>query len=86
MTDESHRSLFEWLAPVDPKTNHEAARRLHEPGTGSWICQTSYFTDWEDAPSAALWIHAKRTSSGLQKVFSLPLTIFFFLQLEPARL
>ena len=54
-----HRSLFEWLDPVQPRTNYEKATSLHEEHTGQWIFSNSIFQTWLDARSGVLWLHAK---------------------------
>ena len=54
-----HRSLFEWLDPVQPRNNYEKAASLHEEHTGQWIFTNSVFKTWLDAPSGVLWLHAK---------------------------
>ena len=54
-----HRSLFEWLDPVQPRINYEKATSLHEEHTGQWIFSNSAFQTWLDAGSGVLWLHAK---------------------------
>lgn len=56
---ESHRSLFEWLDPVDPATNYERAVSLHEEGTGDWVFSTPEWREWCSTKRAILWLHAK---------------------------
>ena len=54
-----HRSLFEWLDPVQPRTNYEKAASLHEQHTGQWIFSNPAFQSWLDHRSGILWLHAK---------------------------
>jgi hypothetical protein len=58
--DEQHRSLFDWLHPVDSSTNYNKAVSLHEDGTGEWIFENEQFKDWFRTDGSAIWLHAKR--------------------------
>lgn len=55
----SFRMIVDWLSPVDPWTNHHAARRHHESQTGSWLLQSSQYQRWKADASSKLWLHGK---------------------------
>ena len=55
----SHRSLFEWLNPVDPSINYEKASSLRKEGTGEWLFATFQFQEWQSTNGGILWLHAK---------------------------
>ncbi|KAL8704702.1 MAG: hypothetical protein Q9201_002164 [Fulgogasparrea decipioides] len=56
---EEHRTLFEWLDPVDPHVNYQKAVSLHEPHTGQWIFSSPELEAWFSANNGVLWLHAK---------------------------
>ena len=37
--------------------NHDAARKLHQQGTGSWFLASEQFANWKSAPATFLWLH-----------------------------
>jgi len=53
---ESHRALCEWFCSVDPEDEHEENKKLHAPGTGSWILENPAFVTWLDSPASVLWV------------------------------
>lgn len=54
--DGEHRAMMQWLSPVDPCENHEAAISAHQEGTGTWILESKEFTEWYQAKSLFLWV------------------------------
>jgi hypothetical protein len=51
-------SLFHWLSPPDPSTNHNIASKAHHHGTAQWFFQGSIFDEWKSTNNI-LWIHGK---------------------------
>jgi hypothetical protein len=49
---------MKWLKACDPSTNHNAARKLYEPGTGVWFTHSSDFIKWRDNQVHSLWLQA----------------------------
>ncbi|KAL8738317.1 MAG: hypothetical protein Q9181_000860 [Wetmoreana brouardii] len=56
---EEHRTLFEWLDPVDPCVNYQKAVSVHETHTGRWFLSSPEFETWFSAKNGVLWLHAK---------------------------
>ena len=55
---EKHNKILEWLKlSIEPSTNHNAARKKHEPTTGDWLLESELFTAWTKATNASLWLH-----------------------------
>lgn len=52
------RDIVDWLKVCDPSTNHDAARRVHELGTGRWFINSSDFIKWRDNQIHSLWLQA----------------------------
>jgi archaellum component FlaC len=52
-------SIYKWLSPPDPSTNHNIACSTHLKKTASWFFQGSIFQEWKSTGSL-LWIHGKR--------------------------
>ncbi|CUS07291.1 unnamed protein product [Tuber aestivum] len=46
-----------WLSPADPQSNHLAARKLCQYGTGRWFTERKEFQDWLKAGKSFLWLH-----------------------------
>jgi hypothetical protein len=51
--------LRSWLAPADPSTNHNIARKAQHNGTAAWLFQGQIIIKWKSTGSL-LWIHGKR--------------------------
>ncbi|KAH7378027.1 hypothetical protein BKA64DRAFT_714528 [Cadophora sp. MPI-SDFR-AT-0126] len=49
--------LCNWLVLTDPSPLHNRARRLYEPGTGSWMLRTAEWNDWLAGRNGHVWIH-----------------------------
>ncbi|KAK3615213.1 hypothetical protein LTR22_027516 [Elasticomyces elasticus] len=54
-----YREIADWLASPDPWTNHESARQLHQPHTGTWLLESAQYRDWKTASIRHLWMHGK---------------------------
>jgi hypothetical protein len=52
-------TVYKWLSPPDPSTNHNIACDTHHKKTASWFFQGSIFREWKSTGSL-LWIHGKR--------------------------
>ena len=55
-------SIYKWLSPPDPSTNHNVACRTYHKQTATWFFQGSIFQEWKSAGSL-LWIHGMRLST-----------------------
>jgi Cdc6-like AAA superfamily ATPase len=56
---EERKLIAEWLRGADPSTNHNAARKKHEPGTGDWLLNLKDFETWKDGEGRGeiLWLY-----------------------------
>ncbi|KAL8285848.1 hypothetical protein RB597_002768 [Gaeumannomyces tritici] len=59
--DAERRRLLEWLCDSDHTALYNAARDLHEGGTGDWLVKDSEeFKTWkESSEGSLLWLHGK---------------------------
>jgi hypothetical protein len=53
------RKIVAWLAPPDPETNHDTARRRHESQTGQWLLKSSQYRSWKTGMVSHLWMYGK---------------------------
>jgi hypothetical protein len=53
------KKIKAWLSPPDPWTNHAAARRRHEPHTGTWLLQADRYQRWKAGDVQHLWLYGK---------------------------
>ncbi|RMZ80134.1 hypothetical protein DV736_g6675, partial [Chaetothyriales sp. CBS 134916] len=53
------KKIVNWLSPPDPWTNHESARRRHEPQTGTWLLDCDQYQAWKSGSTRYLWIHGR---------------------------
>ncbi|KAK3613761.1 hypothetical protein LTR56_027692 [Elasticomyces elasticus] len=56
---EHYRKIAAWLASPDPRTNHESARQLHQPHTGTWLVESAQYQNWKAASIRHLWMYGK---------------------------
>ncbi len=56
---DQYRRIVNWLSPADPWTNHDSARRVHEPLTGVWLLQSQQYRKWKTGVDRHLWLHGK---------------------------
>lgn len=54
---ESSKQIVDWFSPVDPSKYHQAARNVHQKGTGKWFLDLEEFKHWYSTPNATLWIY-----------------------------
>ncbi|KAL9619767.1 MAG: hypothetical protein Q9160_005603 [Pyrenula sp. 1 TL-2023] len=54
---ESAKQILDWFSSVDPSKYHQAARNVHQRGTGKWFLDLEEFKHWCSTPNAALWIY-----------------------------
>ncbi|OQO08786.1 hypothetical protein B0A48_05676 [Cryoendolithus antarcticus] len=59
---EAFDRMKSWLSPPDPWTNHQAARQLHESGTGKWLLRNAKYLEWKEGAARCLWLHGKAGS------------------------
>lgn len=51
------QEIIAWLAPSNPWTNHESARRLHERSTGTWLLESRKYQAWKNGQGQCLWLY-----------------------------
>ncbi|KZP20238.1 hypothetical protein FIBSPDRAFT_892183, partial [Athelia psychrophila] len=51
------REIKIWMDAPDTSPNFNAARKKHQPDTGSWFLDGSAFTRWMEHPDILLWLH-----------------------------
>ncbi|PWW74655.1 hypothetical protein C7212DRAFT_282955 [Tuber magnatum] len=49
--------IRDWLSLADPQSNHLAARKLYQYGTGRWFTEGKEFQDWLKADKSFLWLY-----------------------------
>ena len=52
-------SIYKWLSPQDPSTNHNIACGTHHKKTATWFFQGNIYQEWKSKGSL-LWIYGKR--------------------------
>jgi len=52
-------SIYKWLSPPDPSTNHNIACGTHHKKTATWFFEGKIYQKWKSKGSF-LWIHGKR--------------------------
>lgn len=55
--EEKRKEVLHWLKGADPSTNHNAARRKHEPKTGDWLLQSDTFRLWQKEGAQIMWLN-----------------------------
>lgn len=53
------RKIVGRLAPSDPGTIHDIARRCHENQTGEWLLKSKQYQSWKTGAASHLWIYGK---------------------------
>ncbi|KAG0131110.1 hypothetical protein HOY82DRAFT_647283, partial [Tuber indicum] len=53
----TQKRIQNWLSPADPQSNHLAARKLCQDGTGRWFTEGRDFQNWLKAGKSFLWLH-----------------------------
>lgn len=59
LTDERKQQVLGWLSRTDPSSNHNEARKKHEPETGDWLLQSEAYNKWKTSSSSMLWLYGK---------------------------
>lgn len=59
---EKKQRLKAWLSSPDPSSNHNAACKLRQKGTGDWILKSDKFEEWKTTPKSFLWLYGIRKS------------------------
>ncbi|KAG8830164.1 hypothetical protein FRC17_005292 [Serendipita sp. 399] len=54
---ELRKEVLQWLKAADPRTDHNAARKVHEPGTGDWLLDSEQFKTWMGEDEKILWLN-----------------------------
>ncbi|KAE9362799.1 hypothetical protein N431DRAFT_306139, partial [Stipitochalara longipes BDJ] len=54
--DERKRNILQWLSPVDPSINHEAAMKVRQAGTNDWFLSCKEFEHWKECEKSYLWL------------------------------
>ncbi|KAG8818105.1 hypothetical protein FRC17_010972 [Serendipita sp. 399] len=54
---ELRKEILQWLKGTDPRTDHNAARKMHEPGTGEWLLDSEQFKTWMGEDRKILWLN-----------------------------
>src|SRR6267154_2723172 len=52
-------SIYKWLSPPDPSTNHNIACDTHHKKTATWFFKGNIYQEWKSKGSL-LWVHGKR--------------------------
>lgn len=81
LVDENKQKILRWLSRTDPSSNHNEARKKHEPKTGDWLLQSETYNKWKTSPSSILWLYGKGASHNASawlraRSLALLLTIF----------
>jgi len=52
-----HSQILDWIKLSDPSSNHNSARKKHEPTTGQWFLESEPFVSWIEGQITSIWIH-----------------------------
>ena len=55
--DEKHQQVLNSFCQIDTRLAHNINRKLHYPGTGSWVTESPEFESWQTTPNSCLWMH-----------------------------
>ena len=55
--DKEFQDVIKWLSTIDPSSNHERARKKHEPGTGKWFLNSMTFQHWSTKAGSSVWLY-----------------------------
>ncbi|KAF7983634.1 hypothetical protein HWV62_20572 [Athelia sp. TMB] len=50
-------NIHAWMRAPDTSSNYNAARKKHQPGTGSWFLDGLQFSEWKEQPGSVLWLY-----------------------------
>ncbi|VDB88233.1 unnamed protein product [Peniophora sp. CBMAI 1063] len=51
--------IQKWLSPPDPSENHRRVVASRYEGSGTWMLNSSTFTEWRDGDGSFFWLHGK---------------------------
>jgi Cdc6-like AAA superfamily ATPase len=54
---ERHAKILNWIKLSDPSSNHNVARKKHQPTTGTWFLESEQFVSWMEERIRSIWIH-----------------------------
>lgn len=66
--EEKLSRLLHWVSPVDVETNHSAACKLRQSGTGRWFTEGHVFRGWLTKENSFLWLHGTRMCFILERI------------------
>lgn len=55
--EKSRAKLLGWISSVECESNHRAAIRLRQEGTGLWFTEGIEFEKWENGSTPLLWLY-----------------------------
>ncbi|KAF7967292.1 hypothetical protein HWV62_34771 [Athelia sp. TMB] len=55
--NDKKRKIHEWIKAPDISPSYNAARKKHQPGTGSWFLNGPQFLEWKEKPGSNLWLY-----------------------------
>ena len=58
--DQLVESVYNWLSPPDPSTNHNIACGTYQKKIATWFVEGNTYQEWKSKGSL-LWLHGKRT-------------------------
>ncbi|KAF4631092.1 hypothetical protein G7Y89_g7033 [Cudoniella acicularis] len=57
LVDERRQKIHQWLSPLDPSSNHNAACKKRQPTTGAWFVGSDQYEKWKTTSNSFLWLH-----------------------------
>jgi hypothetical protein len=58
--DDKKRQLLQWISPENPWEPHRGALKVHQPGTGQWLVQSTEFLNWKAGGYQVCWLSGPR--------------------------
>jgi ankyrin repeat domain-containing protein 50 len=58
--DDNREAILRWFFITDPSTNHNAACKKCQPGSGRWVFERPEFKQWQATGNSLLWLHGMR--------------------------
>jgi hypothetical protein len=60
-TDEERQKILKWLSPLNPFARQDEIFSKRQPGTGTWLLDSSEFKKWKSGEEKSLWCFGIRT-------------------------
>ena len=60
IADAHWKTIYQWLSPPDPSSNHNNSCLEHQPTTGDWFIDSNKFMTWKTVSNSVLWLHGIR--------------------------